>query len=145
MCLPLAWQPVRGSAPEIGRHTLVDTSEKLSFLRKCAELPRSISLIAQTLGYERFGSHTRTLRFLRNPLFYFRFQYDIHGNTFMLPTPEFAIQRPVLHRFRHMSNPNLLLAGQIGNRAGQLQDAVIGSGRQLHLVDSGTQKHQGIA
>lgn len=45
-----------------------------------------------------------------------------------------ALPRPILHRFGDMRRLDLLGAGEIGNGAGQLEDAVVGAGAEMQLA-----------
>ncbi len=51
--------------------------------------------------------------------------------------------RPVLQRLCQVSGLDAITAGQVGDGAGQLEDAVIGTRRELQLVHG--RAHQGAA
>ena len=47
--------------------------------------------------------------------------------------PELPVQRAVLDRFGDVLAGDVLRAGQVGNRAGDLQDAVVGAGAEVQI------------
>src|SRR5579871_1704116 len=57
-----------------------------------------------------------------------------------LHPPELAVEGAVLDRLRHMSDLNGFCAGEVGNRASDLEQAVVGSGGETQLLDRRTEK-----
>jgi hypothetical protein len=53
----------------------------------------------------------------------------------LLCKPLAAIQRPVLDRFRHVLDGNRRFCLQVGDGAGNFQDAVVGAGGKAEFID----------
>jgi len=58
--------------------------------------------------------------------------------TTCLRAPQFAIQRAVLDRLRHVRGRDVRVAAEIGDGAGDLEEAIVGAGGEAELLDGGT-------
>jgi len=56
-----------------------------------------------------------------------------------------TIQTPVLNRLGDVGRLNLIRAGQIGDRAADLENAAVGAGAQAQFVDGGFKKFFAVA